>query len=122
MVRGVGGNFPPVPLRMESIPGVKTALGQETPPPKPPRNDRPNSAELVSDVGGREEGREGWKEGKEGNNRVTKTTGGKEGEEKEGSNRVTNYETKTMGGRGGRGREAIGTQILRLRLWVATNL
>ena len=29
---------PPVPMRMESIPGVKN-LVQETPPPKPPRTD-----------------------------------------------------------------------------------
>lgn len=39
---GPQANLPPVPLRMESIlgPGVKTVLGQDAPPPKPPRNDR----------------------------------------------------------------------------------
>ena len=30
---------PPVPMRMESIPGVKSVLVQDTPPPKPPRTD-----------------------------------------------------------------------------------
>ena len=42
------GELPPVPLRMESIAFVKTMINQEAPPPKPPRNDRPNSAEMVS--------------------------------------------------------------------------
>ena len=40
-----------MPVRMESIPGVKTALVQDTPPPKPPRNDRPPSIEVVSGLG-----------------------------------------------------------------------
>lgn len=46
-------SLPPVPMRMESIlgPGVKTVLGQETPPPKPPRNDRPEVVRV-----GRREG------------------------------------------------------------------
>ena len=33
-----GAPLPPVPIRMESIPQFKTAMG-ETPPPKPPRTD-----------------------------------------------------------------------------------
>lgn len=33
---------PPLPLRFQSIPGVKNAL--ETPPPKPPRTDRPTAS------------------------------------------------------------------------------
>ena len=48
LAQGLLGDLPPVPLRMESIPGVKTVLGQDTPPPKPPRNDRPISTEIVS--------------------------------------------------------------------------
>lgn len=35
------GLLPPVPMRMESIPWVKSALVVESPPPKPPRTDRP---------------------------------------------------------------------------------
>ena len=38
---------PPVPMRMESIPWVKNALVQDTPPPKPPRTDVPNTAPQV---------------------------------------------------------------------------
>ena len=38
---------PPVPMRMESIPGVKNALVQDTPPPKPPRTDVPNAVPQV---------------------------------------------------------------------------
>ena len=34
-----GEQLPPVPMRMESIPGVKNVLVQDTPPPKPPRTD-----------------------------------------------------------------------------------
>lgn len=45
--RIAAANLPLVPMRMESIPGVKTVLGQDTPPPKPPRSDRPNSIEMV---------------------------------------------------------------------------
>ena len=38
---------PRIPVRIESIPGLKSALVQETPPPKPPRTDRPPSSEMV---------------------------------------------------------------------------
>ncbi|XP_064395436.1 rap guanine nucleotide exchange factor 1-like [Halichondria panicea] len=38
---GVGKELPPVPMRIESIPWVKNALVQDSPPPKPPRTDRP---------------------------------------------------------------------------------
>lgn len=38
---------PPVPMRMESIPGVKNVLVQDTPPPKPPRTDVPNAVPQV---------------------------------------------------------------------------
>lgn len=38
---------PPVPMRMESIPWVKNALVQDTPPPKPPRTDVTNTASQV---------------------------------------------------------------------------
>lgn len=36
-----GKVLPPVPMRIESIPWVKNALVQDSPPPKPPRTDRP---------------------------------------------------------------------------------
>jgi len=39
---------PRVPVRIESIPGLKGALVQETPPPKPPRTDRQPSSDASS--------------------------------------------------------------------------
>ena len=44
----ISGECPPVPLRIDSIAFVKNVMNQEAPPPKPPRSDRPNSAEMAS--------------------------------------------------------------------------
>ena len=38
---------PCIPMRMESIPGMKSALTLDTPPPKPPRTDIPNTVSQV---------------------------------------------------------------------------
>ena len=38
---------PCIPMRMESIPGMKSALILDTPPPKPPRTDIPSTVSQV---------------------------------------------------------------------------